>query len=95
MNTNPARHLSFCVLGLVLLAPAAPAQDAIEEIIVTARQREETLRDVPGTIVFPAQSAGSALLTIAAGYLLWHERHSRGTLAGAGLAAAGLVLVSI
>lgn len=53
------------------------------------------LRDVPGTIVFPAQSAGSALLTIAAGYLLWHERHSRGTLAGAGLAAAGLVLVSI
>lgn len=53
------------------------------------------LRDVPGTIVFPAQSAGSALLTIAAGYLLWHERHSRGTLAGAGLAAVGLVLVSI
>ena len=50
MNTNPARHLSFCVLGLVLLAPAAPAQDAIEEIIVTARQREETLRDVPGTV---------------------------------------------
>ena len=53
------------------------------------------LREVPGTIVFPAQSAGSALLTIIAGYVLWHERHTRGTLAGAGLAAAGLVLVSI
>ena len=50
MNTNPVRQLSFCVLGMVLLAPAAPAQDAIEEIIVTARQREETLRDVPGTV---------------------------------------------
>ena len=53
------------------------------------------LREVPGTVVFPAQSAGSALLTIIAGYVLWHERHTRGTLAGAGLAAAGLVLVSI
>ena len=53
------------------------------------------LREVPGTIVFPAQSAGSALLTIIAGYVLWHERHTRGTLAGAGLAAAGLVLVSV
>ena len=50
MNTNPLRQLSFCVLGMVLLAPAAPAQEAIEEIIVTARQREETLRDVPGTV---------------------------------------------
>ena len=36
--------------AIALLAPAAPAQDAIEEIIVTARQREETLRDVPGTV---------------------------------------------
>ena len=53
------------------------------------------LREVPGTVVFPAQSAGSALLTIIAGYVLWHERHTRGTLAGAGLAAAGLVLVSV
>ena len=53
------------------------------------------LREVPGTVVFPAQSAGSALLTILAGYVLWHERHTRGTLAGAGLAAAGLVLVSV
>ena len=50
MNTNPARQLSFCLLGMALLAPAAPAQEAIEEIIVTARQREETLRDVPGTV---------------------------------------------
>ena len=50
MNTNPVRQLSMFLLGLVLLAPVAPAQDAIEEIIVTARQREETLRDVPGTV---------------------------------------------
>ena len=50
MNTNPLRQLAFCALGVVLLAPVAPAQDAIEEIIVTARQREETLRDVPGTV---------------------------------------------
>ena len=50
MKTNPARRLSFCVLVMVLAAPIAPAQDAIEEIIVTARQREETLRDVPGTV---------------------------------------------
>ena len=50
MKTNPARRLSFCALTMVLAAPIAPAQDAIDEIIVTARQREESVRDVPGTV---------------------------------------------
>ena len=53
------------------------------------------LRDVPGTVVFPAQSAGSALLTVIAGYLIWHERHRLQALAGVGLAAGGLALVSL
>ena len=50
MNANPVTRVGLALVGAVLLAPVAPAQDAIEEIIVTARQREETLRDVPGTV---------------------------------------------
>ena len=53
------------------------------------------LSHVPGTIVFPIQSAGSALLTIGAGYLIWHERYRMGAIVGAGLALVGLVLVSV
>ena len=50
MNLNLSIRLVLAVIATALLAPIAPAQDAIEEIIVTARQREETLRDVPGTV---------------------------------------------
>ena len=50
MNTRFMARVAGTVFAMALLAPAAPAQDAIEEIIVTARQREETLRDVPGTV---------------------------------------------
>ncbi len=50
MNLNLSTCLFPAVIATALLAPIAPAQDAIEEIIVTARQREETLRDVPGTV---------------------------------------------
>ncbi len=50
MKSHPLTLASIAIVGAVLLAPVAPAQDAIEEIIVTARQREETLRDVPGTV---------------------------------------------
>ena len=44
MKSHPVTRVGLAMIGAVLLAPAAPAQDAIEEIIVTARQREETLR---------------------------------------------------
>ena len=50
MNPNLCVRLALTIVGTALIAPMAPAQDAIEEIIVTARQREETLRDVPGTV---------------------------------------------
>ncbi len=50
MNPNLPTRFALAAIATALLAPIAPAQDAIEEIIVTARQREETLRDVPGTV---------------------------------------------
>ena len=50
MHPNFCVRLALTAIAAALLAPVALAQDAIEEIIVTARQREETLRDVPGTV---------------------------------------------
>ncbi len=50
MTINPFIRSCPAIVGVALMAPAAPAQDAIQEIIVTARQREESVRDVPGTV---------------------------------------------
>ncbi len=49
MATNPER-LHILAAAIVGLAIATPANAQIEEIIVTAQKREETLRDIPMAI---------------------------------------------
>ena len=52
------------------------------------------LRDVPGTVAFPVATATLVLLSTLAGYVFWHERHGRKTIAGGVVAITGLVLVN-
>ena len=55
MNRSPLKKTvllstSALLMGSVLSTPSEAQQFAIEEIIVTARQRSESLQDVPASI---------------------------------------------
>lgn len=56
VSKRPVTSLALGMSGaLLIFTDPAPAQDTVEEIVVTARQREETLQDVPATVqVFTA-----------------------------------------
>ena len=66
------RSITVGFLAAWLLAPAAPAQDGmiLEEIIVTAQRREQSLQDVPVAVTaFTGEALEIANVTEAAQYL--------------------------
>ena len=55
---SPSGKVSFAVsIALSAQVPVAQAQDALEEIVVTARKRAENLQDVPESILAISQEA--------------------------------------
>ena len=65
--------IPFCFLALVMIAPVAIAQDdgmVLEEIIVTAQRREQSLQEVPVAVTaFTGEALEIANITEAAQYL--------------------------
>ncbi len=59
---NAVSSLLCAVAGVAIAAPAFAAEDsALEEVVVTARKRDESFRDVPMTVnVFTEQAIASA-----------------------------------
>lgn len=50
MGTRTWLYSMTMGLGIALCAPMAPAQQGLEEVVVTARKREESLQEIPLTI---------------------------------------------
>ena len=58
---RPRSSLSIAMIGVALALPIY-AQDTVEEVIVTARQRAESITDVPASIkAFSAQDIERAV----------------------------------
>ena len=97
MNQSRNKPLTLAIAAAIAATSGAPgmvfAQGAVEEIVVTARQREEAVQDVPASItVLTARDLERAGVERAADFVKpeWHDLHQA---AGAGvliLAAMGL-----
>lgn len=64
------KHLSLYAIVLSLAAPVAIAQSALEEVVVTARKRDESFQDVPASVTaFTEDQINSAGIERPADYI--------------------------